>query len=187
MKKDTSRNSIIIIGLLVAVFVMSIGYSLLSQQLTITGTSGTGSASWDIKFTSISKNVALSSASGVTEVTEPSISGTSTTFNVAFDYPGAKIVYDLIVTNEGTINATYVDYAGINEANLAEPTQIQYSIVRLNPDDDTELNGTGDLLSSMTNKFRITIEWVSTEEDDTVPKETTSKISTLVLNYRQKT
>lgn len=187
MRKDTSRNAIIIIGLLVAIFVMSIGYSLLSRQLTITGTSGTGSASWDIKFTSISKNTTLSSTAGVTEVAVPSVSGTSTTFNVAFDYPGAKIVYDLIVTNDGTINATYVDYAGLNEVNLAEPTQISYSIVRLNPNDDTELTGTGDLLSTETNKFRITIEWLSTEEGDTVPTGTTSKIGTLALNYRQKT
>lgn len=186
MRKDTSRNAIIIVGLLIAISVISVGYALLSQQITITGTSSTGGASWNIEFTSITKNTDLSTT-GVTEEAVPTISGTSATFNVAFDYPGTKIVYDLIVTNNGTINATYVDYGGFDEVNQAEPTQIKYSIVRLNPDDDSVLTGTGDLLSTKTNKFRITVEWASSEENnDVVPTETTSKIGTLVLNYRQK-
>lgn len=186
MRNDKSRNMLIIVILLIAILSISIGYAALSQQLTITGTSSTGSASWDIAFSSISKNDELSTA-GSKEVDIPVVVGTSATFNVEFDYPGAKIVYDLIVTNNGTIDATYVDYGGLDEVNGAEPTQIQYSIDRLDPDNNNVLNATGDLLSGKTNKFRITVQWVSSSNgDDTVPTETTSKVGTLVLNYRQK-
>lgn len=183
MRSDRSRNTVIIVILLIAILSISVGYAALSQQLTISGTASTGSASWNVNFSSITKNATLTTL-GANEEDTPNVMGTSATFNVSFDYPGARIVYDLIVSNDGTIDATYVDYGGLEEVNQAEPLQIQYSIDRLNPDDDTVLTSNNDLLSGEKNKFRITIEWLST--DDTVPTENKEKVGTLVLNYRQK-
>ena len=166
MKKDKSRNSVIISCLVVAIIAMSVGYAALAQQLTINGTAGTGNASWAIAFDSITKNTTLTSATGVTEVSEPVVSGTSATFDVTLSNPGAKIVYDVVVKNSGSIDA----------ANTAEPTQIQYTVEKTDADIDL-LNGASDT-------YRITIEWPSTSTS--INTETTSKAATIHFDYEQK-
>lgn len=175
MKKDTNKNSVIISCLVVAIIAMSVGYAALAEQLTINGTAGTGNASWLIAFESITKNTSLST-DGANEVSEPTASGTSATFNVTLDKPGAKIVYDVVVKNGGTIDAVYDSMSGVDEANEATPTEIQYNVEKT--DSDT------DLLAGETDTYRITIEWPSTST--TVNKDTTSKQATIHFDYSQK-
>lgn len=175
MKKQKGKNSAIISCLIVAIVAMSVGYAALAQQLTINGTAGTGNASWAIAFDSITKNTTLSTSTA-TEVSSPSVSGTSATFNVTLTKPGDKMVYDVVVKNNGTIDATYAGMSGVDEANLAEPTQIQYTVEKT--DADTDLLGSG------SDTYRITIEWPSTSTS--VNTETTSKVATIHFDYEQK-
>lgn len=177
MKKETNRNTMIISCLVVAIIAMSVGYAALAQQLTVTGTAGTGNASWAIAFDSITKNTALTSAAGVTEVSEPVVSGASATFDVTFDYPGTKVVYDITVKNSGTIDAIYEGVSGVDAANEAAPTEIQYTVEKTDADVDL-LNGGSDT-------YRVTIEWPSTST--TVSKESSSKTATIHFDYAQKT
>lgn len=176
MRKDTNKNSVIISCLVVAIIAMSVGYAALAEQLTINGTAGTGNASWAIAFQSITKNASLST-DGVNEVSEPTASGTSATFNVTFDKPGTKIVYDVVVKNGGTIDAVYEGMSGVDEANEADPTEIQYKVEKTDSDVD--------LLHNETDTYRITIEWPSSST--TVNKTTTSKQATIHFDYAQKT
>lgn len=176
MRKKSNKNSVIISCLVVAIIAMSVGYAALAEQLTINGTAGTGNASWAIAFQSIEKNADMTTA-GVTEVAAPTASGTSATFNVTFDYPGAKIVYDVVVKNGGTIDAIYEGMSGVDEANSAAPTQIQYKVEKTDAD--------ADLLSNGTDTYRITIEWP--ESSQSVDTTTTSKQATIHLDYAQKT
>lgn len=174
MKRE-NKNSVIIVSLVVAIIAMSIGYAALASQLTINGTAGTGEASWSIEFTNIVKNDSLSTA-GVKENNNPSVTGTSATFDVSLDYPGAKIVYDVTVKNGGTIDAVYVSTDGVETANEAEPTQIKYTVEKT--------DGSLDILSGENDTYRITIEWLAASTE--VPKETTTKTATIHLNYEQK-
>jgi len=183
MKRDNNKL-FIIFALIVAVTVMSVGYAALANQLTITGTAGTGNASWNISFLSITKNATLSTASA-TEVSTPTASGLAATFDVTVSEPGATIVYDIIVQNTGTIDATLSAITGLLEINQAEPTAITYTFNRLNPVTDEILSDTGDLLHGTTNKFRLTITWPATSTS--VPTGTTSKSGTIYLDYVQKT
>lgn len=176
MRKNTNKNSVIISCLVVAIIAMSVGYAALAEQLTINGTAGTGNASWAIAFQSITKNESLTTA-GVNEVSEPTASGTSATFNVTFDYPGSKIVYDVVVKNGGTIDAVYEGMSGIDEANNASPTEIQYKVEKTDTDNE--------LLSNGTDTYRITIEWP--ESSQTIDKNNTSKQATIHFDYAQKT
>lgn len=176
MKKNTNKNSVIISCLVVAIIAMSVGYAALAEQLTINGTAGTGNASWLIAFESITKNNSLSTI-GVTETAEPTASGTSATFNVTLDKPGSKIVYDVVVKNGGTIDAVYESMSGVEEANEAEPTEIQYNVEKT--------DSTTDLLAGETDTYRITIEWPSSST--TVNTDTTSKQATIHFDYAQKT
>lgn len=184
MKSENRRNGIIIGALLITIALMTVGYAALATQLTINGTASTGDASWNIEYASITKNTTLSTADAV-ENNAPTASGTAATFDVNLPAPGAKIVYDLVVQNTGTIDATFTDVTGIDELNAAEPTAIVYSIDRLDGENGNVVTGSGDLLNSTgKNYFRVTIEWPSASE--TVPTGTTSKTGTINLNYVQK-
>src|SRR5574344_802847 len=136
MKSEKTRNSLIIVGLMVAIVIMSVGYAALAQQLTINGTAGTGDANWNIEFNSISKNTTLTTE-GATELATPTASGTSATFNVELAYPGASITYDIEVQNKGTIDATLTSVDGVEAANSSEPSQIVYSIERVDASGNT--------------------------------------------------
>lgn len=183
MRNEAKRNGIIIGALLITIALMTIGYAALATQLTINGTASTGDASWNIEFESITKNTTLTTT-GATEKALPTASGTAATFNVELAQPGAKIVYDLVVVNNGTIDATFEEITGIDELNAAEPKAITYTAERLNAENGTPVAGTGDLLSQGKNYFRVTVEWPSTSE--AVPTETKSKTGTIYLDYVQK-
>ena len=184
MRNETKRNGIIIGALLITIALMTIGYAALATQLTINGTASTGDATWAISFLSIAKNETLSTADAV-EVADPTATGTAATFNVKLPKPGSKMVYDLVVQNTGTIDATFQEVTGVDELNKAAPTQITYKVERLDSANGSPVEGTGDLLNTTgKNYFRVTIEWPATSE--VVPTETTSKTGTIYLDYVQK-
>ncbi len=183
MRNDAKRNGVIIGALLITIALMTIGYAALATQLTINGTASTGDASWNIEFESITKNADLTTA-GATEKSLPTASGTAATFNVELAQPGAKMTYDLVVVNNGTIDATFNEITGIDELNTAEPKAITYKAERLDGADGSPVTGSGDLLAKGKNYFRVTVEWPA--DSTTVPTETTSKTGTIYLDYVQK-
>ena len=172
MRNDAKRNGVIIGALLITIALMTIGYAALATQLTINGTASTGDASWNIEFESITKNADLTA------------SGTAATFNVELAKPGAKMTYDLVVVNNGTIDATFNEITGIDELNTAEPKAITYKAERLDSANGSPVIGSGDLLAKGKNYFRVTVEWPA--DSNTVPTETTSKTGTIYLDYVQK-
>lgn len=185
MRNDSKRNTIIIGALLVAIVFMAIGYAALATTLTINGTAGTGEASWNISYSSITKNTTLSTPDAV-EVSEPTASGTAATFDVKLPKPGSKMVYDLVVQNTGTIDATFNGISGVEALNAAAPTAITYKVDRLDSANGSIVTGTGDLVNTNgKNYFRVTIEWPSVD-GQTVPTEVTSKTGTINLDYVQK-
>ena len=184
MRNETKRNGIIIGALLITIALMTIGYAALATQLTINGTASTGDAKWEISFLSIAKNDTLSTIDAV-EVDTPTASGTAATFNVKLPQPGSKIVYDLVVQNTGTIDATFKEVTGVTETNNAQPTQITYTVDRLDSADGSVVTGTGDLLNTTgKNYFRVTIEWPENAGMPTT--DVTSKTGTIYLDYSQK-
>lgn len=178
--KDNSRKYGIIIGaLLITIALMTIGYAALAAKLTINGAK---KPRWSINTTSLIKDETLST-SGANEIAKPKISGTSFTFNVNFTQPGEKIVYNVTVKNEGTIDAIYEETTGLNETNNTS-SNIIYTIERLDNNSQTT-TGKADLLSGKTNNFRITIEWSNDNSTaQTINTETT--VGTLNLIYDQK-
>lgn len=184
MRNENKKNGIIIGALLITIALMTVGYAALAAQLSINGTANTGNASWNISFESITKNSALSTTDAV-ENTAPTISGTAATFDVKLPQPGSKIIYDIVVQNEGTIDATFKQVTGINELNESNPKSIKYTLDRLDSENGNIVTGVGDLLASTKNYFRVTIEWPITSTE--VPTGITSKTGTIYLDYTQKT
>ena len=175
MSKETGRNTMIIVGLLVAIIVMSVGYAVLAQTLTINGTAGTGDASWNIAFDTLAVDTATSTA-GLTE-THEILSTTTASFDVTLNQPGDKIVYNVTIANNGTIDATYTGFTGVTDVNAVDPTAIQYTVVKT--------DATEDLLNGDTDTFTITVEWLAASK--TVDANTTSKTATIAFDYVQKT
>lgn len=169
---NSSKKNILIGALLVAIIAMSIGYAAMAQQLTISGSANFSDASWSINFTTITLDA--TKTKGATEVSAPSIVGTTASFDVKLAYPGAKAVYNIEVENAGSIDAVLKTISGVTEANSAEPTGIKYTV------DGIAANDTLD--ASQKKQFTVTVEWLDT---DTIPTTNTSKTATIYLNYEQ--
>lgn len=137
IKVDKKKTMII---LAIVVLTMGIGYGAFSSQLKINGTASIES-NWKVQFTKIEE---VSKTSGVTVTSVPYASGTSATFNVDFKSPGDKIIYNITLANEGTLDAI------INNINAREKGSdaIYFDITGIKK---------GDLLNKKTTKI-ITIE-----------------------------
>ena len=137
MTEKKEKKNILIGGLLVAIIAMAVGYAALAQQLTINGTAQV-SSTWDVKFTSISTGTASNSAgvaSTATNKTPPKITNTTATFDVEFQTPGDTMEYDIVVTNDGSLDAklanvvaTASSAGGSGDLQLTEANGINYEI-----------------------------------------------------------
>ncbi len=90
----------IIIAMCIAILFMIVGYSLLSTNLNIKGTSNL-TDTWGIKIS----NVTYTPTGRAYNIEEPTYTDTNMTFNVGVKEPGDKMVFDVTVTNYGTLDA----------------------------------------------------------------------------------
>ena len=95
-----NKKKIVIIVMCIAIFVMITGYSLLSTRLNIRGTSNL-TDTWGIKIS----NVTYTATGRAHNIEEPTYNDTSMTFNVGVKEPGDKMVFNVTVTNYGTLDA----------------------------------------------------------------------------------
>ena len=100
--RDRRKRNIIIGSLCCLLVFMGIGYALLSQTLNINGIANL-TGKWKIYIDSITvKEVGGSAKSNQAEVTEDKLTAN---FDVELLKPGDYVEYDVVVKNEGTINA----------------------------------------------------------------------------------
>lgn len=166
---DNKGRNIIIGTLLAAILIMAVGYALLSQSLTINGTANITS-NWDVKITNITAGTPTGSA---TNVSPASFGGTSATFNVNLVKPGDKMVYEITVSNGGTLNA---ELTGMTVSPESEAdTGIYYRV------SGVEQNVTK-LDAGQTNTVTVEVGWVAT--DTSTPTEKTVPL-TVNLTYTQ--
>ena len=102
------RNNLIIGGLCAVVVLMGIGYAAFSSQLRISGTSSI-SSSWNIQITNI--ETILPSEMGMGDdvndgynISDPTHTPTSATFNAGFELPNSEIDYIVEISNLGSID-----------------------------------------------------------------------------------
>ena len=91
----------IVIGVLCAlIMIMAVGYALLSQQLSITGSAAITS-NWQVEITNITQKE--KSAGATTNNTN--YTATTASFNTSLTSPGDYALYEVTVTNKGTLDA----------------------------------------------------------------------------------
>lgn len=173
---ERNKKTFTIVALAVAILLIGIGYAYLQRDLTIEGTANIKEASWDVKITSIT-NTALEGASLVElegGALNPSFTDTSATFNVDLNVPGSYAEFDVVIENNGSIDAILNSITGVEAANSAAPTQIQFEVTGVKEDVTT-------LDAGETNTAHVKVWW----EGDTLPDENGSKTATITLNYIQ--
>lgn len=166
------RNKLLIAALVV-VGLASVAYAAFAQVLTISGT-GTTTGTWDIAVTAISRTA----ATGATDATAPSFTGTSATFNTNLAYPGSTATYQVTIKNNGNVPAilSSIDTTPA-DINGATPTFITYTLSGV-----TE--GVTTIAPGATNTVTVVVTWDAASAPVTTGD---TKTATYTFNYAQNT
>lgn len=167
------KNKLLVIAFVI-VGSASIAYAAYSQALNINGT-GTATGNFNVAISAITPI----SKTGATDATAPSFNATSATFNVNLAYPGASAVYDITVSNTGSIPAKLTSITSLTSINAAAPTYINYAYSGVTAGTTTIAATTG------TNVVRVTVTWDSASSPNTTSGNT--KSATITLSYDQDT
>ncbi len=190
MKSKDEKRNIIIGSLVIAIVTMAVGYAVLSQQLKVNGTANI-SGDWDVRMTSISEGTPSNSAGSVvtaTNVTPAVIESSKTAnFSVAFKTPGDTMEYDIIVTNNGSLDAklsnvvvTATDADG-GPLELKEANGINYEITI---DGKTVDEAKNDVLTNTGGHSTIHVKVYWDQNATEVPVNSLKKLS-VTLDYEQ--
>lgn len=182
MEKKKDVRNVMMVALVVAILVMAVGYAALSQRLTVNATATIGDAKWkvritDIQFDTNASNVTSSDSTQSLDPAETAVGEGSTgaKFDVTLGAPGDKAVYNITVTNLGTIKAELDTITDLTSINAAEPTDIVYTV--------TPAAGNSAVLEADgTHEYTVTVEWKSTSTE--VPT-VTEKKATINFDYVQ--
>ena len=161
----------ILVGtIIVSVFLMlGIGYALLSQTLQINGTANITSK-WKILFTSAEEKEMENATTQLKEITDD----TTLTLNVELTQPGATATYDVVVANQGDLDAVLSKIEGVDETNNSDPLPIKVHLENIAEGDP--------LLKSEEKTFQVIVEWdASVDFNETNMKKEIS----ITLTYEQ--
>ena len=157
-------------SLCIAMFLMlGIGYAVLSQQLDINGTAQITS-NWKILFTSAEEKEMNNATTTRKEITDL----TTLTLDVNLTQPGASATYDVVVENQGDLDAVLSSINGVSENNNKEPKAIKVSVENIKVGDP--------LLAGNQKTFQVKVYW-----DETVDFNETNmqKQIEITLTYEQ--
>ena len=111
----TQRNYIIA-GLCMILVIMGVGYAAFQSQLKISGTSNITS-DFAVRITSITPNSIVGGAADKPEVTTHT--DTTATFGTTLQRPGDSITYNVVIENEGNIDAVLKTISKTDTSNSA--------------------------------------------------------------------
>lgn len=151
--------------MMVTIVLMGIGYAAFSAQLKINGT-GNITSKWGI----IISNVTSSATGSAYNIEEPTYGNTHMTFNTGLKVPGDKMVYEVTVKNNGTVDAILDSI----EAQAKGSYAIKYTIAGI--EEKTRL------AAGVSLKFTVMIEFDSNMTS--IPSDTEKELI-IDLNYVQ--
>ena len=170
-RMNSEHKKYFLVGsLCIAIFLMlGIGYAVLSQQLDINGTAQITS-NWKILFTSAEEKEMNNATTTRKEITDL----TTLTLDVNLTQPGASATYDVVVENQGDLDAVLSSINGVKENNSQDPKAIKVSIENIKVGDP--------LLASESKTFQVKVYWdASVDFNET----NMSKEIEITLTYEQ--
>ena len=174
MRQERGMQNAIIAVLAVAVLVMSVGFAVYSQNLTVNGTATFTKAKWDVHFDQTTWN----EVAGDLTATH-TISNTAVTYTVKLDKPGDVYTFDIDVKNFGTIDATLT---GLTMTGLTtEQAKYARYTVKYNGTDYTQSpqSISEDLLAGESHNVKVTVEYLTPANASDLP---TDEDAVLTLN-----
>ena len=185
MRSNKKKNSIILLVLLL--LGISLGYSLLSSNLNISGTTGLSNNTWNIHWSNLS--VTNGSVTG-TQVTTPATIKTGDTeveYSITLSTPGDFYEFTVDAVNEGSIDAMIESFSnktyesnGTTEKTL--PTYLNYSVTY---SDGIALAPKQKLAANTTEKVKVRVEFKKDIEASQLPTETDSIVFKFNVTYVQ--
>ncbi len=97
---DRNKKKVIIGIMCIIALIMVVGFAAFSTTLNINGT-GNITSTWSVEITSITSNI----VGNAYNISEPTYSKTSATFNAGLVKPGDKIEYSITIKNSGSLDA----------------------------------------------------------------------------------
>ena len=113
---NSRQRNYIIAGLCMILVIMGVGYAAFQSQLKISGTSNITS-DFAVRIISITPNSIVGGAADKSEVTTHT--DTTATFGTTLQKPGDSITYDVVIENEGNIDATLKTITKTDTSNSA--------------------------------------------------------------------
>lgn len=180
LRQESKKFLMIVLGvLLLSVFGLSIAYAILNVTLNISGSAKVTSADWDISI----ENVSIVTEGSASVLKEPIIDGTEIKdFNVSLTKPGDAIYITFYVTNNGSIDAKFVN-STLHTVDYGIYKDYMLTYFRIGLTTPEEVN----LASGESRMFMYEISWDSMA--DTLPGNTAPiEISNLgaTILYEQK-
>ena len=148
MRNRTERRKrFMIASLCIAAFLtLGIGYAILTTELNISGTAQITS-NWKILFTSVEEKEMTNAITNTKD-----ISGLTTlTLDVQLQQPGASATYDVVVENQGDLDAMLTAINGVDEANSQSPLPIKVELQNIKVNDG--------LLAGDKKTFQVRVYW----------------------------
>ena len=186
MKKHKTRNRIIL--LLVMLLFIGLGYALLTQDLTIYGTTKIRENSWDIHFNNVqvnSNSVALSTGDSTAAISQSN--NTLVEYTITLNAPGDFYEFTVDAVNAGTIDGMIGSITSkLNGTEISStnplPNYINYSVTYA---DETELSSNQILAAGTTETYRVRIEFKRDIENTELPSSLQTKTFSFGINYIQ--
>lgn len=154
LRQESKKFLMIVLGiLLISVFGLSIAYAILNVTLNISGSAKVTSADWDISI----DNVSIVTDGSAEVLTPPTIDGTEISdFSVSLTKPGDAVFITFYVTNNGSVDAKYVNNTlhTIDYGNYKDYILTNFRIGLTYPEDT-------DLLVGESRMFMYEISWES--------------------------
>ena len=170
-RMNSEHKKYFLVGsLCIAMFLMlGIGYAVLSQQLDINGTAQITS-NWKILFTSVEEKEMNNATTTKKEITDL----TTLTLDVNLTQPGASATYDVVVENQGDLDAVLSKIDGISESNSKDPKSIKVSVENIKTGDS--------LLAGDKKTFQVKVYW---DENVDFSETNMQKEIEITLTYEQ--
>ncbi len=171
-----------VIVLLLMVLSITIGYSYLSANLNINGTSKIKVASWDVHFANI--QVTNGSVTGSQVIQAPTISGTNISYSVELNNPGEYYEFTVDVVNGGTVNAKMSSLPSLTGVSSAQDVYTNFTFTH---SDGTAITTVANeaLNASATKTYKVRVEYESNISSSQLPTTAQTMNLKVALAYEQ--
>ncbi len=183
MKKNFDYSMFVIIGLLVAVVVMSVGYAQFSQVLEMNGTATVSQSKWDIGFVPTSYKEGTGSVTVAEE--NRTLNGTTMTYSVSLLKPGEFYEFTVDVKNSGTFNANLTGLT-MQALSTAQQKYLKYVITYDGQEYEVSQNDLSVALNSNATKtVKVRVEYIQPADSADLPQSAQTITLNASLSYTQ--